>query len=59
MVIYFVYDHEILPVNYTICHKDKLSRGGGILMVVARMFDSGHLFLPADLEIVTITLGCY
>ena len=50
----FVYDHKILPVNFTICRKDRLSRGGGILVAVSNVFDSLHFSSPADLEIVTI-----
>ena len=30
----FVYDHEILPSNYSIYRKDRLSRGGGVLIAV-------------------------
>ena len=47
----FVYDHKILPVNFTIYRK---SRGGGILVAVSNVFDSLHFSSPADLEIVTI-----
>ena len=54
----FVYDHEILPANFTVYRKDRPSRGGGILVAVSNVFDSVHLSSPADLEIVTIQLGC-
>ena len=30
----FVYDHEILPCNYSIYRKDRMSRGGGVLVAV-------------------------
>ena len=54
----FVYDHEILPINFTIYRKDRPSRGGGIFVAVSNVFDSVHLSSPADLEIVTIQFGC-
>ena len=54
----FVYDREILHVNFTIYRKDRPSRGGGILVSVSNVFDSVHLSSPDDLEIVTIQLGC-
>ena len=57
-LILYNYDHEILPVNFTIYRKDRPSRGGGILVAVSNVFDSVHLSSPADLEIVTIQLGC-
>ena len=53
----FVFDHEILPVSFTIYRKDRPSRGGGILVAVSNVFDSVHLCSPADFEIVTIQLG--
>ena len=54
----FVYDCEIIPVNFTIYRKDRPSRGGGILVAVSNVFHSVHLSSPVDLEIVTIQLGC-
>ena len=57
-LILYMHDHEILPVNFTIYRKDRPYLGGGILMAVSNIFDSVHLSSPADLEIVTIQLGC-
>ena len=54
----FVYDCEIILVNFTIYRKDRPSRGGGILVAVSNVFHSVHLSSPVDLEIVTIQLGC-
>ena len=53
----FVYDHEILPCNYSIYHKDRMSRGGGVLVAVNNVFDSVCLPSPSDLEIITVKLG--
>ena len=53
----FVYDRDILHVNFTIYHKDRPSRCGGILVAVSNVFDSVHLSSAANLEIVTIQLG--
>ena len=53
----FVYDHEILPSNYSIYRKDRLSRGGGVLVAVNNVFDSVCLPSPSDLEIITVKLG--
>ena len=53
----FVYDHEILPCNYSIYRKDRMSRGGGVLVAVNNVFDSVCLPSPSDLEIITVKLG--
>ena len=53
----FVYDHEILPCNYSIYSKDRMSRGGGVLVAVNNVFDSVCLPSPSDLEIITVKLG--
>ena len=48
------YDNEILPSNYTIFRKDRLSRGGGVMVAINNSIYSLLLPAPNSLELLCI-----
>ena len=53
-----VFDCEILPCEYTVYHKDRGSRGGGVLIAVHESVPSVLISSPEELEIITVNLNC-
>jgi len=50
-----IHDHEILPNNFILYHKDRPSRGGGVLITVVSLYHSvalPSLKLGLDHELV-------
>ena len=52
-----VFDNEILPSGYSIFRKDRGSRGGGILVVVADSIPIKLIPSPSNLEALTIMIS--
>ena len=52
-----IYDGEILPYDYTLYRKDRLSRGGGVLVAVNCSIPTSLLPSPPDLEVTSVKLG--
>ena len=50
----YIFNNEILPTGYTIYRRDRLSRGGGVLIAVRNSISLWLVSTPADLEVVTI-----
>ena len=50
----YIFNNEILPAGYTIYRRDRLSRGGGVLIAVHNSISSWLVSTPADLEVVTV-----
>jgi len=46
-----IYDQEILPTNFTIYHKDRDSRGGGVMIAVRNNIHSELTPLDCNLEV--------
>ena len=52
-----IYDGEILSYDYTLYRKDRLSRGGGVLVAVNCSIPSSLLPSPPDLEVASVKCG--
>ena len=52
----YIFDNEILPSNYTLFRKDRVSRGGGVLIAVNNKFTCQAITSPENLEIICIKL---
>ena len=52
-----IYDGEILPYDYTLYRKDRLSLGGVVLVAVNCSIPSLLLPSPPDLEVASVKLG--
>ena len=52
-----IFDYEILPTNYTIFHKDRRSRGGGVLVAVESSLSCYEVASPPDLEVMSVKIG--
>ena len=44
-----IFDNEILPVNYTLSHKDCPSHGGGMLIAINNQIPRQIIFSPTNL----------
>ena len=51
-----VFDCEILPCEYTLYHKERGSRGGGVLIAVSDSVPSVLISSPEELEIITVNI---
>ena len=51
-----VFDCEILPCEYTLYHKDRGSRGGGVLIAVSDSVPSVLISSPEELENITVNI---
>ena len=54
-----IFDHEILPCGYSLYHKDRATRGGGVLIAVSDLVPSTLISTPPDLEIIAVNLNCH
>ena len=52
-----IFDSEILPANYSIFRKDRISRGGGVLVAVDSSLSCHEVPSPPELEVVTVRIG--
>ena len=52
-----VFNNEILPINYKIFHKDRSSRGGGVLLAVNNRISCTRTTSPDDMETIGIQLN--
>ena len=52
-----VFDCEILPCEYTLYHKDRGSRGGGVLIAVSDSVPSVLISSLEELEIISVSLN--
>lgn len=52
-----VYDNEIIATGHCIFRKDRMTRGGGVLVAVENSIASTEVNSPSDLEVVTVTVG--
>ena len=52
-----IFDYEILLTNYTIFHKDRRSRGGGVLVAVDSSLSCYEVASPPDLEVISVKIG--
>ena len=50
-------DGEILPSDFTVYRRDRLSRGGGVLLAVHSSLSSSCFDSPPDLEAVCATVA--
>ena len=46
------YNNKIFPPRFTIYHKDRSSRGGGVLLAIDMILPSRILPSPNDIEVV-------
>ena len=53
---YWNFDNELLPRVYTIVHKDRTSRGGGVMFAVKASKSFQVLYTP-DLELLAVSVG--
>ena len=51
-----IFSNEILPHDYCIYHKDRLSRGGGVLIAVHNSIPSRIIDSLTEMELVAIQL---
>ena len=51
-----VFDCEILPCEYTLYHKERGSRGGGVLIAVSDSVPGVLISSPEELEIITVNV---
>ena len=51
-----IFDHEILPRDYSLYRNDRTTRGGGVLIAVSDLISSTLISSPPDLEIITVNL---
>ena len=49
-----IFDSEILPSDYFIIHKDRSSRGGGVMLAVKNSKSFKVLSSPSTLELITV-----
>ena len=49
-----IFDHEIISSDYLLYHKDRVSRGGGVVVAVHNSIQSYQIPTPLNLEILTI-----
>ena len=54
-----ILNNELLPSSYNIFHKDKTSRGGGVLLAVHQPFSSYLLFTSLNLEVLTVQIKAH
>ena len=52
-----VLDQEIIPTGYTIYHKDRSCRRGGVMLAVKHSIPSHTLDIPTDLEALCVQIG--
>ena len=52
-----IYDCEILLNDFVLYHKDRPSRGGGVLIAFKASICSSQLPSPPDIEVVSIKVG--
>ena len=52
-----IFDSEVLPHDFILYRKDRLSRGGGVLIAVHVSILSSLLSSPVDLEVVSVKIG--
>ena len=52
----FIADGEILPTDYILYRKDRLSRGGGVMIAVKSSLFTSLISSPSDLEVVCIKM---
>ena len=52
-----IFNNEILPMGYSVYRKDRLSRGGGVLVAVKEGIPCSVLSSPSELEVVTVNIG--
>ena len=52
----FIFDQEILPLNYTIHRNDRKSRGGGVFIATKNNIRTSIISIPNHLEIVSLHL---
>lgn len=52
-----IYDNEIIPTGFLIVHKDRSSRGGGVLVVIRDTILCTSISSPSDIEVVTVAVG--
>jgi len=52
----FIFDQEILPLNYTIHRNDRKSRGGGVFIATKNNIHTSIISIPNHLEIVSLHL---
>ena len=51
-----IYSNEILPNNYNIIHRDRDTRGGGVLLAVKNSIPFKQLPVPDEIEIITVEI---
>ena len=51
-----IFDGEILSTGFTLYHKDRKTRGGGVLLAIHHSLPSLQLQSPPDLEVVTVQI---
>ena len=51
-----IFNNEILPDNYTIYHRDRDSRGGGVLLAIRDCIPSKLLFSSDNSKVITVQL---
>jgi len=51
-----ILDGEVLPTNYTIYRRDRVSRGGGVLLAVKHDLPSVQLLLSSEIESITVEI---
>ena len=52
-----IFDSEVLPHHFILYRKDRLSRGGGVLIAVHVSILNSLLSSPVDLEVVSVKIG--
>jgi len=52
-----IFDNELLPNGYSICCKDRDSRGGGVLLAIKDSISSNRLPSPSDIETFTVLIS--
>ena len=51
-----ILDGEVLPTNYIIYRRDRVSRGGGVLLAVKHDLPSVQLLLSSEIESITVEI---
>ena len=52
-----IFDYEILPTNYTIFRKDRISCSGGVLVAVVSSLSCYEVASPPYLEVISVKIG--